>query len=74
MGKLRVLSGDEVCRILESEGFKSVRQSGSHRIMQKRTEDTTVTVPVPMHSFVRRGTLKSIIRQADLPRALFESD
>jgi hypothetical protein len=35
LGRLRVLSGDEVCRILEQNGFVAVRQRGSHRIMQE---------------------------------------
>jgi hypothetical protein len=43
-----------------------------HRIMQKRIEGTTITVPVPLHDPVRRGTLLSIIRQSGLARALFE--
>ena len=30
MGKLRVLSGREVCEILEAQGFFAVRQRGSH--------------------------------------------
>ena len=47
LGRLRVLSGSEVCRILERNGFVAVRQGGSHRIMQKRFEGTTITVPVP---------------------------
>src|ERR1700689_842881 len=46
-GRLRVLSGAEVCQILE-HGFAAVRQRGSHRIMQKRIEGTTITVPVPL--------------------------
>lgn len=72
MAKLRVLSGLEICQILEQRGFQSVRQRGSHRIMQKWSEGTTVTVPVPLHSPVRAGTLSSIIRQSGLPRSLFE--
>lgn len=44
MGRLRVLSGEEVCGILERNGFAAVRQRGSHRIMQKRLGDTTITV------------------------------
>jgi predicted RNA binding protein YcfA (HicA-like mRNA interferase family) len=40
--------------------------------MQKRTETSTVTVPVPMHDEIRIGTLQSIIRQSGLPRQLFE--
>jgi predicted RNA binding protein YcfA (HicA-like mRNA interferase family) len=41
--------------------------------MQKRTEGSTITVPVPLHNPVRRGTLLSIIRQSELTKALFET-
>ncbi|MBD2694176.1 type II toxin-antitoxin system HicA family toxin [Anabaena catenula] len=72
MGKLRVLSGREVCQILSTEGFVEVRQRGSHIIMQLKTEETTVTVPVPNYAELKIGTLQSIIRQSGLPRYLFE--
>jgi len=73
LGKFRVLSGADVCRILSMHGFSEVRRRGSHIMMQKRTEETTITVPVPDHKVVRIGTLQSIIRQSRLPRHLFES-
>ena len=47
MGKLRVLSGREVCQILEGQGFSAVRQRGSHIVMQQRSGSATTTVPVP---------------------------
>ena len=72
MGRLRVLSGREVCSILADHGFMQVRHHGSHIIMQKKVEGSTVTVPVPDHDEVRIGTLQSIIRQLGLPRTLFE--
>jgi predicted RNA binding protein YcfA (HicA-like mRNA interferase family) len=74
LGRLRVLSGTEVCKILEEHGFVAVRQHGSHRIMQLKTEGTTVTVPVPLHAALRRGTLQSIIRQSSLAKSLFENE
>lgn len=73
MGKLRRLSGREVCAILSKHGFVEVRQKGSHVVMQKSLSDSTVTVPVPLHSEVRIGTLQSIIRQSGIPRSEFES-
>jgi predicted RNA binding protein YcfA (HicA-like mRNA interferase family) len=73
LGKLRVFSGAEICDLLGANGFGAIRQRGSHRIMQKRTEGSTVTVPVPLHDPLRRGTLLSIIRQCKLPRTLFET-
>jgi len=74
LGKLRVLSGAEVCRILSGQGFAEVRRRGSHVLMQKRIESGTTTVPVPDHPVLRTGTLRSIIRQSQLPRGLFEAE
>lgn len=73
MGKLRRLSGSEVCAILARHGFAEVRQRGSHVVMQKREAGSTVTVPVPLHTELRAGTLASIIRQSGVPRSEFES-
>ncbi|TMF95085.1 MAG: type II toxin-antitoxin system HicA family toxin [Chloroflexi bacterium] len=74
MGRLRRLSGREVCRILANNGFVEVRRRGSHIVMQLRTEESTRTLPVPDHDELRIGTLLSIIRQSQLPRGLFETD
>jgi predicted RNA binding protein YcfA (HicA-like mRNA interferase family) len=73
MGRFRVLSGREVCRILEQHGFAEVRRRGSHIVMQRRTSEGTTTVPVPDHGELAIGTLLSIVRQSRLPRAAFES-
>ncbi len=72
LGKLRVLSGKQVCAILARHGFRQIRQRGSHIVMQKQLADTTVTVPVPDHEELRIGTLQSIIRQSGVPRSEFE--
>ena len=69
---MRVPSGGEDCAILRKHGFDQVRQRGSHVIMQKRLEDTTITVPVPDHKELRIGTLMCIIRQSGLDRSVFE--
>ncbi len=74
MPKLRKLSGKEVCQILAAQGFVKVRQKGSHAIMQKIEKGTTITVPVPEHHELKKGTLRGIIRQSGVQRALFESD
>ncbi|MEJ5310860.1 MAG: type II toxin-antitoxin system HicA family toxin [Anaerolineae bacterium] len=73
MPKLRVLSGQEVCKIMSQHGFVEVRRKGSHIIMQKKEKLTTITVPVPDHQELRVGTLTGIIRQSGLPRSLFET-
>ena len=72
MGRLGVYSGRQVCKLLARHGFAEVRRRGSHIVMQKREDGTTVTVPVPDHKEVRRGTLQAIIRQSGLSRSIFE--
>ena len=73
MGKLAVLSGKEVCKILSRHGFEEVRRRGSHVVMQRRSPAGTTTVPVPDHHELKIGTLLSIVRQSGLPRSEFES-
>lgn len=72
MAKLRILSGQEVCKILAQHGYEEIRQRGSHIIMQKKIENSTITIPVPNHKEIRTGTLMSIIRQSRLDRSIFE--
>jgi len=73
LGKLRILSGKEVCAILAKHGFMEVHRRGSHVVMQKKLKESTITVPVPDHPEIRIGTLQSIIRQSGLARSEFES-
>jgi predicted RNA binding protein YcfA (HicA-like mRNA interferase family) len=73
LGKLRVLSGKDVCIVPAQHGFNEVRRRGSHIVMQKKLSEGTITVPVPDHNEIRIGTLQSIIRQSGIPRSEFES-
>ena len=72
MAKLKLLSGQDVCKILKDNGFLNIRQKGSHIVMQKLNNNSTITVIVPDHKELRTGTLQSIIRQSQLNRTLFE--
>jgi len=67
------MSGKHVCAILAEHGFIEVRRRGSHIVMQRKLDDTTITVPVPDHPELKIGTLASIIRQSGLERELFSS-
>lgn len=71
MPRLPALSAREVCRILKKHGFAIVRQKGSHIILRKELADRGITVPVPNHSEIARGTLKSIIDQSEIPKSEF---
>jgi predicted RNA binding protein YcfA (HicA-like mRNA interferase family) len=73
LGKLRALSGLELCAILERHGFREARRRGSHIVMQRVTDEGTTTVPVLNHRELRVGTLRSIIRQSGVARTEFET-
>ena len=64
MASLPVLSGQEVVRVFESLGWSVARQRSSHIIMTKEGE--IVTLSIPSHKEVARGTLRSLIRSANL--------
>jgi predicted RNA binding protein YcfA (HicA-like mRNA interferase family) len=64
MATLPVLSGREVVKVFESLGWAVARQSGSHVVMTK--EGALVTLSVPDHREVAKGTLRSLIRVANL--------
>jgi len=70
--RLKILSGKEVCSILSEHGFVEIRRKGSHVLMQKKIPDSTITIPVPDHKELKKGTLQSIIRQSGLTRKEFE--
>ena len=61
---LPVFSGREVVRAFESLGWQVARQSGSHVIMVKESEMTTLSIPD--HREVAKGTLRSLIRAAGI--------
>ncbi len=61
---LPVLSGREVVRVFETFGWQVVRQSASHIIMVKEGEQ--VTLSIPDHREVAKGTLRSLIRASGL--------
>ena len=61
---LPVMNGREVVRIFERLGWRFVRQKGSHMILVKTGE--MVTLSVPDHSEVAKGTLRKLIRTAGI--------
>ncbi len=66
MKKLPVLSGHEIVKALERLGFEIVGRKGSHVRLKKRSSESVRIVLVPLHKEVKRGTLKSILRQAGI--------
>ena len=64
MPPLPVLHSRDVVRAFEHLGWTVARQQGSHIIMVK--ENYIATLAIPAHKEVARGTLRSLIRSAEL--------
>ena len=64
MSKLPQVSGKECIKTLGKAGFYIKRQKGSHIILCR--DEPFTEVVVPNHKSLDKGTLRAIIRQADL--------
>lgn len=71
MPPLPVVSGRGAVSAFESLGWQVVRQSSSHIVMVR--EGQNVTLSVPDHKEVAKGTLRRLIRSAGLTVAEFNS-
>lgn len=65
MSKLPVLSGKELCKILNKIGYEIDRQTGSHMILRKNTLPHR-RLTIPDHKEIAKGTLRKIIRDSGL--------
>ena len=66
MPKLPPVTGAEVLKALRRGGFVFNRQSGSHVILKDRERDLTVSVPTHSARDLPPGTLRGVLRQANL--------
>lgn len=66
MPKLPRISSREAIRALERLGFEQVRQTGSHVVMKKETEESEIGCVVPVHRELKIGTLSGILKQAQV--------
>jgi len=64
MPPLPALSGREVVRVFVTLGWDVARQRGSHIILAK--DGHLATLSVPDHRTVAKGTLRSLIRAANV--------
>jgi predicted RNA binding protein YcfA (HicA-like mRNA interferase family) len=68
---LPVVSGRKVIKALTKAGFKVAGRRGTHVKLKKKVDDTVFVVIVPDHAELARGTLKSILRQANIDKQDF---
>ncbi len=68
--KLPILSSKEVCKFLEKEGFKSIRQKGSHKFY-RNSDGRTTLVPIHTNKPISRGLLQGILKEIKMDRKEF---
>ena len=62
--RLPTVSGREAVSAFQRAGWVVKRQKGSHIILRHPVERYTLSVP--LHSSLKRGTLRSLIRRAGM--------
>jgi predicted RNA binding protein YcfA (HicA-like mRNA interferase family) len=72
MVKLPGISGEEVIHRLEKLGFVKVRQRGSHVVLKKTVQEHSLGCVVPLRKSLSKGTLRGILRQANVSPEDFE--
>jgi len=70
MGKLPRISGKEMVKFLQRQGFQIIRVHGSHHFMQRGDDRTTV--PVHGSHDLKTGTLRKILRDINMSPREFE--
>lgn len=61
MAELPSVSGKEAIRAFERLGYEQARQKGSHVFMR---QEGRRSISVPLNDPIKRGTLRSLIRDA----------
>jgi predicted RNA binding protein YcfA (HicA-like mRNA interferase family) len=69
MPKLPNISGDEAVKALKRLGFTFLRQRGSHAILRRGDRGCVVS----MHREINQGTLRGVLKQADVTEDEFRS-
>ena len=64
MPRLKVLSGENVIKILESFNFAIISQKGSHVKLRRTIKNNNQTLTIPNHKELDKGTLRAIFNQA----------
>jgi predicted RNA binding protein YcfA (HicA-like mRNA interferase family) len=63
---MKAISGKMLCKIVERNGWELKRVTGSHHIYVKEDVDAILSIPVYGNRDLPKGTLKSIMEDAEL--------
>jgi predicted RNA binding protein YcfA (HicA-like mRNA interferase family) len=63
---MKSISGKKLCKIVEQKGWVLKKITGSHHIYEKLGENKIISIPVHKNQDLKIGTLKSLMKIADL--------
>ena len=66
MPRLPQISGWKIVKLLQKEGWVIISQKGSHVKLSKDSDLGKITVIVPQHKTLKKGTLSSILKMSNL--------
>jgi predicted RNA binding protein YcfA (HicA-like mRNA interferase family) len=68
--KISPINSNRLIKILEQEGFKVIRQKGSHVILINQ-EKTRIVIPMHPGKDIKPGLCRAILREAGINREKF---
>ncbi len=66
MPKLPVLSGKQLLKLLQKNGFTVVRQKGSHVFVENTTGELSTVIPLHGNEDLGKGLLKAILNDLEI--------
>ncbi len=63
---MKSISGKKLCKIVEKKGWILRKITGSHHIYENPHQDKIVSIPVHQNRDLKIGTLKALMKIADL--------
>jgi len=68
--KITPVNPDKIVKILKKEGFKTIRQKGSHIIMINNRK-TRIVIPMHPGKDIKPGLVRAILKEAGMSRDNF---
>ncbi|MBC1239207.1 type II toxin-antitoxin system HicA family toxin [Nostoc sp. 2RC] len=63
---MKSISGKQLCKIVEQNGWVLRRITGSHHIYEKPEQEQILSIPVHRNQDLKVGTLKALMKIAQL--------
>jgi len=70
MPKIKIVSGKVLIRFFEKNGFKKVRQVGSHVVLTKK--EKMLVIPLHKGKDLGRGIIAALLKDAGISRKEYE--